>query len=147
MPIKIYGKDFWAENISYTKDGMVFDFILDQECYSNIKIPLLGDHQAKNCALALAICIDIIKELSHGQRNQKINFIKIKESLLKIHWPGRMEIISKNPFTMLDACINAVSCKNVLKTLHYLNISDAILILGIPDDKDYLGVAKAMKNI
>ena len=66
--------------------------------------------------------------------------------MLKLDWPGRMEVISKTPFILLDACINSASCENVLKVLDYLNMKDVTLIVGIPDDKDYIGVVKTMKK-
>ena len=137
VPMKIYGKDFRAENICYTREGMVFDVVIGQEVYSNIMIPLLGEHQAKNCALALALCRDVLENL---------NLPKVKKKLSKFNWPGRMEVVSKKPFVLLDACINRASCENVIKVLNHLSIHDITLIVGIPDDKDYEGVVKAMEK-
>lgn len=137
VPVKVYGKDFRAENIRYAKEGMIFDIILGEERYCDISIPLLGEHQAKNCALALALCRDILGPF---------NLVKVKDNLSKINWPGRMEVINKNPFILLDACINEASCENVIKVLNHLEIEDATVIVGIPDDKDYVGVAKAMRK-
>ena len=55
-----------------------------------------------------------------------------------------MEIISTSPFIMLDACINSESTVNIKRTLGYLGIAQYTLIVGIPDDKDYARVVKAM---
>lgn len=162
VPIKVYGKDFWAENICYTREGMVFDVVIEQEVYSNITIPLLGEHQAKNCALAFALCRDVLRNLNLSKKknnsenlnlskekndSENLNLSKIKKNLSKLNWPGRMEVISKDPFVLLDACINRASCENVIKVLHHLSINDITLIVGIPDDKDYLGVVKAMEKV
>lgn len=135
VPLKVYGKDFYADNIQYTKEGMLFDVIFEGQVYSDILIPLLGEHQAKNCALALAICKDILGDFDLN---------RVKNNLSKINWPGRMEVISKKPFILLDACINSKACENVIKVLDYLNIDSATIIVGIPDDKDYQGVVKAI---
>lgn len=137
VPLKIYGTDFYADNIQYTNEGMLFDIVIKGQVYPDILIPLLGEHQTKNCALALAICKDILSNLDLN---------KIKNNLFKINWPGRMEVISNEPFTLLDACINSVACDNVIKVLNYLNIDSATIIVGIPDDKDYQGVVKAMER-
>ena len=72
--------------------------------------------------------------------------LKIKENLLKIDWPGRMEVICKDPFILLDACINSASCKNVIEVLEHLEIEKAFFIIGIPDDKDYAGVVKSVER-
>ena len=137
VPLKIYGEDFKADNISYSLKGMTFDFVSDKEVIKDIKIPLLGEHQAKNSAVAIALSKDI---LGHLKRE------KIEKPLSTLSWPGRMQIISDNPFIMLDACINAASTQNVKETLKYLKTEGVTLIIGIPQDKDYLGVAKEMKN-
>lgn len=137
VPLKIYGTDFYADNIQYTNEGMLFDIIIEELIYPDILIPLLGEHQAKNCALAFALCKDI---LDHFDLN------RIKNNLSKINWPGRMEVISNEPFTLLDACINSAACDNVIKVLDYLNLDFATIIVGIPDDKDYQGVVKAMEK-
>jgi hypothetical protein len=55
IPYKIYGRDFHAENIRYTCFGMQFDVEIGDNIYADLQIPLLGEHQAKNCALALAV--------------------------------------------------------------------------------------------
>ena len=173
VSIKVYGQDFKAENICYTNQGMIFDVVLGEDIYADISIPLLGEHQAKNCALALALCKDILEDLNLQKKknvlknqdlteeknvleNQDLaeeknilnnmNLSEIKKKLLKINWPGRMEVLCSNPFILLDACINGVSCENVIKVLNHLNIEEAIIVVGIPDDKDYLGVIKAMKK-
>ncbi|MBR3602422.1 MAG: bifunctional protein FolC [Lachnospiraceae bacterium] len=137
VPLKIYGTDFYADNIQYTNEGMLFDIIIEGQVYPNILIPLLGEHQAKNCALAFALCRDILNNLDLN---------RIKNNLSKINWPGRMEVISNEPFTLLDACINSAACDNVIKVLDYLNLDFATIIVGIPDDKDYQGVVKAMEK-
>ena len=137
VPLKIYGTDFYADNIQYTNEGMLFDIIIEELIYPDILIPLLGEHQAKNCALAFALCRDILNNLDLN---------RIKNNLSKINWPGRMEVISNEPFTLLDACINSAACDNVIKVLDYLNLDFATIIVGIPDDKDYQGVVKAMEK-
>lgn len=167
VPVKVYGKDFLAEKIRYTKEGMLFDVVIEEERYTDILIPLLGEHQAKNCALAMALCRNVFCEMGYiematdssevisvkedfyqiKERTCKIDFHKMKENLRNLNWPGRMEVLSTTPFILLDACINSASCKNVLQVLEYLGIERATVIIGIPDDKDYVGVASSMKEV
>ena len=135
IPAKVYGRDFHCSNIRYTKQGMLFNVRIDNKHYDDITVPLLGEHQAKNCALAMALCKDIM---------ETFDIDRIKASLKSLSWPGRMEIISTTPFIMLDACINSESTGNIKKILDYLDIAQYTLIVGIPDDKDYAKVVKAM---
>lgn len=133
-----YGKDFRAENIKFSQSGMRFDVITAQNKYADLTIPLLGVHQAKNCALAIALCECILP---------RIDVFELQECLLKLNWPGRQEIIGSEPFIMLDASINRVNAENVKETLRNLRFSEVVTIIGIPDDKDFAGVAEVMADI
>lgn len=137
-PVKRYGRDFTAENIRYSQTGMVFDVIIGDKRFVELSIPLMGEYQAKNCALAMALSLDVLG---------KLDIAKVKRKLTELDWQGRMEVISNNPFIMLDACINPISCANIKEVLKHLNRSKVAVIIGIPNDKDYAGVAKEMNSI
>lgn len=138
VPVKKYGRDFYAKRIQYTKQGMKFDVVVGEKEYRDLCIPLLGEHQAKNCALALAVCSELMDIDPVWE--------KIKEALSLLKWPGRMEILSVSPFILLDACINRESAYHVRHIMRELKIEDAVCIIGIPDDKDYAGVAAVMSE-
>lgn len=151
VPYKIYGRDFQAENIRYTCSGMLFDVVIGDNIYPDLQIPLLGEHQAKNCALALAVCMDVMADLC---RESDTLYIfsepmcnQIRRQLSAIHHPGRMELLSSDPFVLLDACIHSASCENVKDVLRHLGISNCTVIVGIPEDKDYAGVVRSMKDV
>lgn len=151
VPYKIYGRDFQAENIRYACSGMLFDVVIGDNIYPDLQIPLLGEHQAKNCALALAVCVDVMADLCRKSDTPDIfsetMCNQIHRQLSAIHHPGRMEILSSNPFVLLDACINSASCENVKDVLRHLGIQNCTVIVGIPEDKDYAGVVRSMKDV
>lgn len=151
VPYKIYGRDFQAENIRYTCSGMQFDVVIGQTVYPDLQIPLLGEHQAKNCALALAVCVDVMTDLCRESDTPDIfsetNCNQIRRQLSAIRHPGRMELLRSDPFVLLDACINSASCENVKEVLRHLGIQNCTVIVGIPEDKDYVGVVRSMKDM
>jgi len=136
--LKVYGEDFYAQNICFTNTGMVFDVVIGSSLFQEISIPLLGEHQARNTALALAVGLDIL---------DYVNMDEIKIKLKQLDWPGRMEVLSSKPFVMLDACINRESCIELCKVAKELKLEKVTAIVGIPDDKDYLGVIKEVSLI
>ena len=153
-PLKVYGKDFWAENICYEKTGMRFDVHVGDRCFAGLSVPLLGEHQARNCALALALSVDVVKDLSTPGSPEKspetmkgLNPEAVRKNLRSLTWPGRMEVIGSDPLILLDACINPASCRNVKDVLRHLGIHEATVIIGIPDDKDYAGVVREMTGV
>lgn len=138
VPLYQYGRDFWCENISYTPMGMKFDVVVSGIRFDNLIIPLLGTYQAENCALAMAVCV---KELG------ALNMDAVKSNLKSLEWPGRLEILCSQPLVLLDACINRASCENVKEALEKLGVEQVTTIIGIPKDKDFLGVAEEMKEV
>ena len=145
VPYKIYGRDFQAENIRYTCSGMLFDVVIGDNIYPNLQISLLGEHQAKNCALALALCVDVLSDLCG--KSVEFSLPAVRENLSLLRWPGRMEVLRSDPFVLLDACINPASYENVKEVLRHLGIPDCTVIVGIPEDKDYAGVIRSMKDM
>lgn len=137
-PLYEYGRHFWCEQVRFTGQGMRFDVVTCRHRYHDIQIPLLGVHQAENCALAIALC-----EAELGVLKEE----KVKAALKCLEWPGRLEVLSASPLMLLDACINRMSCGNVLEALKELGVSGTVTIIGIPADKDYQGVASAMAGV
>ncbi|MDD6038925.1 MAG: Mur ligase family protein [bacterium] len=135
VPLRVYGKDFRAEDVQYSTDGMTFTVVIGERQLTNLSLPLLGEHQAKNAALALALCMEVL-----GNPNEQL----IRKSLSKICWRGRLELLAKNPVVLLDACINRASCEPVIEVLHQMKLEKLCVVIGIPKDKDYLGVAQQM---
>src|SRR6202012_3838094 len=71
--------------------------------FEHLAVPLIGEHQAINCGLALSV-IDKLKG-----RGFVINDMKAMEGLNKLTMPGRMEEISTNPRVIVDGAHNAAS--------------------------------------
>ena len=137
VPLKFYGRDFWCENVRYTRSGMRFDVVVEGVRYDDMLVPLLGEHQARNCALAMALAVDVLGEF---------DVESVRRSLATMSWPGRMEILSTEPFVMLDACINGASTEAVKRTLDFLEVEKFAVVVGIPDDKDYADVVRSMSE-
>lgn len=109
-------------------EGQRFDYGQRENLY----IPLLGEHQLKNTAVALTT-IDILK-----QRGWDIGEEDIRQGLANVRWPGRFEVISKAPLFIIDGghnpqCIEALT-QNVKE---YLSGRYVIAITGVMSDKDY----------
>ena len=95
-------------------------------------LSLLGAHQQKNAAVALAV-IDALKE-----SGMEISEENIREGFSSVRWEGRFEIISRSPLFIADGghnpqCIEALA-ENV-KT--YLSDRRIIALTGVLADKDY----------
>ena len=149
VPLKVYGRDFWEENLRTEHTGIVFDLYVFGKRYRDIRLPLLGDFQAKNCALAMAVSEMVFSDLSEKaskstEMGKTLEMDAVRRRLSEINWPGRLELISGEPFILLDCCINRVSTKAVKAVLAERKIEKPVSIIAIPEDKDYRGVVQEM---
>lgn len=114
----------------YSMYGQTFDVVLNGETYENLKITLIGEHQLKNAATAIAA----VRALS--RRGIIIDKKHIYSGLLNARWNGRLEVMSSHPIVLLDGAHNVegiTSLKEALKK--YFKYKNLILIMGILADK------------
>jgi dihydrofolate synthase/folylpolyglutamate synthase len=92
-----------------------------------------------NAALALAGC-----ELLN-KNNARISPQSIQQGLMKAHWPGRLEIVSTDPYILLDGAHNLMAARNLARFLS-TNLAGRhiILVIGILDDKPYKEMLKSL---
>jgi dihydrofolate synthase/folylpolyglutamate synthase len=110
--------------------------------YLGLKLRLIGRHQLINAAVAASA----IKELQG--LGVKVSAAAIKKGLYNTCWPGRCEVISKNPFTVLDGAQNTASA-GVLKEAIKENFKykRLVLVLGISSDKDIKGMCRQLYGL
>lgn len=109
----------------------------------NIKLPLLGEHQIVN----LAVAINGIEVL---EKNNQVKISKemLEETLEGVTWNGRLEVMKKSPLVVIDGAHNIQGIiklkENIEKYFKYKNI---YLILGILADKDVEEMIKVITPI
>ncbi|MBT9163609.1 MAG: Folylpolyglutamate synthase [Chloroflexi bacterium] len=92
----------------------------------DLTIPLLGEHQLENAATAVAA----LEVLDIGKDH-------IISGLANVHWPGRIEILRREPLLIADGAHNDDSARRLREALQrYFRFDRAILIMGISADKD-----------
>lgn len=90
-------------------------------------IGLPGEYQLENAALAV-LCA----------RQLKISEASIKKGLSNVSWTGRMQILQKQPFLMVDGAHNGNGVEALYKSLTTLYPQDKFhFIMGVMADKDY----------
>jgi dihydrofolate synthase/folylpolyglutamate synthase len=103
--------------------------------FEHLAVPLLGEHQAINCGLALSV-IDRLKT-----RGFNINDSKAMEGLAKTTIPGRMEMLSQMPRVVADGAHNAASLDAMLRAIgQHIPYDSMVIIFGCCADKDVPGM-------
>ena len=99
------------------------------------RLPLLGSHQQLNAAVALAA----LREL-HGA---EINFSRdaVARGFAKVQWPGRLEIVRRDPIVVVDGAHNVDSMTKLLQAISDLFYGHQLIaVLGLSRDKDIKGI-------
>jgi dihydrofolate synthase/folylpolyglutamate synthase len=73
--------------------------------------------------------------------------LAVYEGLKKVFWPGRFEIIRKDPYVILDGAHNQDSCRVLIQTLQeILPDQKTIFIVGFSQDKDIQGIVSEINK-
>ena len=111
-----------------TIDGQVFDY----RNRSDLRIQLLGNYQMEN---AMAV-LDIINCLIH--RGFGISEDAIRTGLAQATWPGRFELLSREPLLIVDGAHNPNGVEALVDTIRaYFPDQKINFVMGVMKDKDY----------
>ncbi|MEG6513099.1 folylpolyglutamate synthase/dihydrofolate synthase family protein [Desulforamulus ruminis] len=97
-----------------------------------VELPLLGPFQQINAATAVAAV-----ELLFSRLDQPIPFDAVIRGLLRVHWPGRFEVMGGEPTLVIDGAHNhagAMALKQALQT--FFPHRKIIFVLGMLADKE-----------
>nr|MCR5347753.1 hypothetical protein [Fretibacterium sp.] len=84
------------ENVSVGPEGCAFDFCSSRLTLSNIQTRLAGRYQLNNAALAL------LALSSAGEALSCVTPESIRQGMKDACWPGRLEVLSRDPLIVLD---------------------------------------------
>ena len=125
----LYKADFAAiASIAASLEGQRFDLGGMKDLF----LPLLGAHQLNNAATALA-AIRALRE-----RGWDIPDAAVREGLATVSWPGRFQVLKKEPLFLVDGGHNP-QCLAALETAlrDYLPGRKLVFLCGVMADKDY----------
>lgn len=125
-------------DIKFDIDGQTFNY----NDYKNVKISLLGSHQVNNAVVAVKAA-----EVLEG-KGYAINKESILKGLFKARWPGRLEIVNREPLFLIDGAHNSEGAKALHDALiHYFPDRRKIFIIGVLKDKKYMEMIEAISPI
>ena len=100
--------------------------------YKNLQLPLLGDHQLHNAAVVLAVADTLI------EKGWNISRQNIYDGIRDVSWPGRFDIVCRDPLFIIDGGHNPQCLEALVKNIEdYLTGRRVIALTGVLADKDY----------
>ncbi len=107
--------------------GTTFDFA----GFTGLEIPLLGQYQPRNAALALTALGALV------QKGWNIPEDALRQGLASVSWAGRFELLGENPTFILDGSHNAHGLRATAQSLrHLFPAQKYTFVLGVMADKD-----------
>jgi dihydrofolate synthase/folylpolyglutamate synthase len=104
--------------------------------YQNLELRLLGLHQLENATAALAAAEQL--QLA----GVPIDETAIRRGLQEVAWPGRLHVVGRQPWVVIDGAHNADSFARLFAALRrHFTFARLILVLGVMADKDLPGIA------
>jgi dihydropteroate synthase len=119
------------------RDGLEGDISLEGTGWGvETKLPLLGAHQARNAGVAAAM----VRQVAD------VDEATLARGLRNAHWPGRFEVMVRDPLVVLDGAHNPGGCTALAETLASFEYDDLHLVVGAMSDKDHAGMAGALPD-
>ena len=123
-----------VSNVRVTPEGNTFDFSADGLELEGVRTGLTGSYQVKNAALALS-ALSLVRHEMTG-----ITVDSVREGMLIASWPGRLEIVSRNPAVILDGGHNYDGVANLCSSVRELwPCAEIGIVYAAMRDKDYPG--------
>lgn len=129
------GADVTWEEVSYSMDGQTINVFGPGFEYKGLRVPLMGRHQQQNAAIAVASL-----ELARPRTRQGRIYLDraaVAKGISRTVWPGRLEVLARNPTIILDGAHNPDGAKVLSEAMKTVPRKRLICVLGILGDKAY----------
>ena len=127
-----YGQDFESFNVVPDGRGQRFSVRSLAGEYTDLFMPLYGEHQAQNAALAIAA---VEAFLGNGDRRILDDIVRV--AFADVSSPGRLQVVSREPLTLVDGAHNPHGVRSLAKALETnFDSPKAIGVIGVLADKN-----------
>lgn len=110
--------------------------------YTDIFLPLSGEHQAKNAAVALAA----VEAFFGAGPGRQLDQDTVRRGFAQVNSPGRLERVRATPTTFIDAAHNPHGAKALGEALKRdFDFQRLIGVISILGDKDVRGILSAFE--
>ena len=112
--------------------------------YDDVFLPLHGEHQANNAAVALAA----VEAFFGAGADQQLDIDTVREGFAKSASPGRLERVRSAPTVLIDAAHNPHGAQALARTIETeFGFRTLIGVVSVLADKDAVGVLTALEPV
>jgi dihydrofolate synthase/folylpolyglutamate synthase len=145
-PLTVVGRDVTFEAGAADEYGQFFSVGAPGKESQTYWTPLLGVHQALNAAVAIAT-LGRVREAGLPVDDRSVH-----AGLRLVNWPGRLEVVRRAPWLVLDVAHNGASAERLREALTDIFLSRrpgarVVLVFGAFKDKDVPAMFQALLPI
>ena len=111
-PRLVYGEDYQVSHQGSVGTGEVFDYTSPLR-QGSFQTGLLGLHQIENAGMAITLLDTYCQETGRELASNDI----VAQALAETSWPGRFEVVCREPLMILDGAHNPHALKALVETL------------------------------
>ncbi len=115
--------------------GAVFTVRAERALYEDLRLPLLGEHQRHNAAVAIVAFERLARALGFEAEPTAV-----RRGLREVRWPGRLQWIPGHPPLLLDGAHNPAGAEALAEYLRGLRGPRTVAVLGALKEKDFAGM-------
>ncbi len=117
--------------------------------YGELRIGLAGRHQAENATLALAVAAELFAEwrVQPALPFDESQMAQIRPALASLCWPGRLQLLQREPTVIMDGAIHGRSARALVASLRGRLPPPVVGVVCVPRDKGYRGVYRALAAV
>ncbi|HSV43812.1 MAG TPA: folylpolyglutamate synthase/dihydrofolate synthase family protein, partial [Candidatus Bathyarchaeia archaeon] len=130
VPCVEVGKDLLISKVAYEDGRVAFSLQLPTASYQ-CSCGLLGAAQPVNAAVA----VGLVEQLA--RKGFRVTAKAVEDGIVKTFWPGRMEVVGRNPTVVVDGAHTPRSAYLLLESIElHFSGREIVLMLGMSADKD-----------
>jgi dihydrofolate synthase/folylpolyglutamate synthase len=135
--------DFALESTTVAVGGQLVDIRGRVGRYRDVFLPLYGDHQAQNAAVAIAAVESFL-----GDGTVALDQDVVAEGLGQVTSPGRLQLAGIEPTVLVDAAHNPHGAAALAAALReYFDFDEYVIVLGVLADKDAHGIVRELASV
>lgn len=132
VPYRFEGVEFGVESRAVAVGGQVVTVQGLAGRYTDLAVPLHGEHQAQNAAVAVAAL-----EAFLGGGERELDADVLREGFAEVSSPGRLEVVRTSPTIVVDAAHNPDGIRVSARALkEAFDFSTLVIVLGVLREKD-----------
>lgn len=141
--LRVLGRDFYLMSVEQAVGGQVLSVSGIAGEYRSLTLPLFGEHQADNAAVAIAAVESFL-----GNGETPLGSAVVEDGILLSSSPGRLQVIDHQPTVIIDAAHNPhgaeALCRALMGSFAFPRL---VCVVGILQEKDVIGIIEALDPV